>query len=123
MSCMGAVCHTINPRLFPEQLDYIINHAQDRLIFTDPAFVPLLEALQSKLSQVEGYVILTDEVNMPDTVLGNVLCYETLIAEEDETYPWLQLDENTASALCYTSGTTGNPKGVLYSHRSTLLHA
>lgn len=123
ISCTGAVCHTINPRLFPEQVDYIVNHAKDKLIFTDPAFLPLLEGLQDKLTTVEKYVVLTDADNMPATSLKGAQDYESFIAGESWDYSWPELDENTASALCYTSGTTGNPKGVLYSHRSTVLHS
>ncbi|WP_211830042.1 long-chain fatty acid--CoA ligase [Kistimonas asteriae] len=123
IACAGAICHTVNPRLFEEQILYILNHAEDRWIFIDPLFVPLLEKLQSELPAVEGFVVLTSESAMPDTSLNNVIAYEALIADEPEDYDWPVLDEYTASSLCYTSGTTGNPKGVLYSHRSTLLHA
>jgi fatty-acyl-CoA synthase len=123
VSGAGHVCHTINPRLFPEQLIFIINHAEDRWIFTDLMFVPLLEKLLPHIPNVEGFVVLTDERNMPETSLPNAVCYETLLAAESEAYEWPQFDERTASALCYTSGTTGDPKGVLYDHRSTVLHA
>ena len=123
VSGMGAVLHTINPRLFPEQLVYIVNHAEDAYLFVDLTFVPLLEALADKFGTVKGCVIMTDEAHMPETTLGNVLCYETLIAAESSDYAWPRFDENTASSLCYTSGTTGNPKGTLYSHRSTVIHA
>ena len=123
VSGMGYVCHTINPRLFPEQLVFIINHAEDRWIFTDLMFVPLLEKLLPQISNVEGFVIMTDEAHMPETSLPNALCYETLLAAESADLEWPKLDERTASALCYTSGTTGDPKGVLYDHRSTVLHA
>jgi len=120
---LGAIVHTLNPRLFESQLSYIINHAGDQWIFTDLTFVPLFEALQDRLSHVRGFVILTDEAHMPAaTTLRNPLCYETLLAGGDEDYAWPELDENTACGLCYTSGTTGNPKGVLYSHRSNVLH-
>lgn len=122
-ACSGYVCHTINPRLFPEQLVYIINHAEDKYVFLDPDFVPLVEGLASQCPGVQGWVVLTSEDNMPGTGLDNVICYETLVASGDEHFEWPELDENTACALCYTSGTTGNPKGVVYSHRSTLLHA
>lgn len=122
ISCSGGVCHTVNPRLFPEQIAYIINHAADRLIFVDPMFLPLLESLQSQLSLVEVIVVLTGRAHMPETTLPNVKCYEELLEIESDLYAWPDLDENTASALCYTSGTTGNPKGVLFSHRSTVLH-
>jgi len=123
VSGSGYVCHTINPRLFAEQLVFIINHAEDRYIFVDVMFVPLLEALADKIPGVEGFIVLTDEAHMPQTTLPNVHCYETLVAGESDRFAWPQFDERTASALCYTSGTTGNPKGVLYDHRSTLLHA
>lgn len=123
ISGMGGILHTINPRLFPEQLDYIINHAEDKFLFIDTTFVPLLEALQSKLTKVKGYVIMTDEAHMPTTTLPNVLCYETLLAQQSGEYQWPQLDERQATSICYTSGTTGNPKGVVYSHRSSLLHS
>jgi fatty-acyl-CoA synthase len=123
VSGSGYVCHTINPRLFPEQIVYIINHAEDRFICVDAMFVPLLEAIADKIPNVEGFIVLTDEAHMPDTALPNAICYETLIAAEPTDFDWPELDERTASALCYTSGTTGNPKGVLYDHRSTILHA
>ncbi|GAA4651807.1 3-(methylthio)propionyl-CoA ligase [Kistimonas scapharcae] len=123
IACAGAICHTVNPRLFEEQILYILNHAADRWIFTDPLFVPLLEKLQPDLEAVEGFVVLTHESAMPETSLKNAIAYETLIDDEPEDFAWPVLDEYTASSLCYTSGTTGNPKGVLYSHRSTLLHA
>ncbi len=123
VSGAGYVCHTINPRLFPEQLVFIINHAEDRWLFTDVMFVPLLEKLLPQIPGVEGFVVMTDEAHMPETSLPNAHCYETLIAAESDQYEWPDLDERSASALCYTSGTTGDPKGVLYDHRSTVLHA
>jgi acyl-CoA synthetase (AMP-forming)/AMP-acid ligase II len=123
VSGIGSVLHTINPRLFPEQLVYIINHAKDRWVFVDLTFVPLLESIQDQIPHVEGFVIMTDEATMPATSLNNVTCFESLINDASDQIEWPVFDENTAAALCYTSGTTGNPKGVLYSHRSTLLHA
>ncbi|WP_169569905.1 3-(methylthio)propionyl-CoA ligase [Sneathiella limimaris] len=123
VSGMGCVCHTINPRLFPEQIAYIANHAEDKVIFTDLTFVPLLEAIASELGSVQHFVIMTDEAHMPETSLPNVICYETLVEAENGEYDWPVFDEMTASSLCYTSGTTGNPKGVLYAHRSTILHS
>ncbi|MFT4776485.1 MAG: acyl-CoA synthetase (AMP-forming)/AMP-acid ligase II [Oleispira sp.] len=123
VSGIGSVLHTINPRLFPEQLVYIINHAEDRWVFVDLTFVPLLESIQDLIPHVEGFVIMTDEATMPATSLNNVTCYENLISDASDQIEWPVFDENTAASLCYTSGTTGNPKGVLYSHRSTLLHA
>ena len=122
-SSMGAVCHTINPRLFPPQIAYIVNHAEDRVLFVDLTFVPLVEALADQIPTVEAIVVMTDEANMPETGLAKVHCYETLLAAAAEDFTWPSLDENTASSLCYSSGTTGDPKGVLYSHRSTVLHA
>jgi fatty-acyl-CoA synthase len=123
VSGMGAVLHTINPRLFPEQIVYIANHAEDKVIFTDLTFVPLLEQLAGELTSVKGFVVMTDEAHMPATSLPNAHCYESLIAGQDDDYAWPLLDERSASSLCYTSGTTGNPKGVLYGHRSTVLHS
>lgn len=123
VSGTGMVCHTINPKLFPEQVAYIINHAEDKFIFVDVLVVPLLEALKDHLGKVEGFIVLTNKENMPETSLGNVHCYEELLAGQSSDYEWPEFDENTASGMCYTSGTTGNPKGVVYSHRSTILHA
>jgi acyl-CoA synthetase (AMP-forming)/AMP-acid ligase II len=120
---LGAICHTLNPRLFAEQLDYIINHAEDDIVFVDLTFVPVLEALKQRLGTVRKYVVLTDGAHMPNTSLPNAVAYEDWIAEVDDDFSWKHFDENTAAALCYTSGTTGNPKGVLYSHRSNVLHA
>ncbi len=120
---IGGVVHTLNPRLFPEQLVYIINHAEDGWFFVDLTFVPILEAVQDKLETVKGFVIMTDREHMPETSLKNVVCYEELLAEGDEGFEWPKLDENVPCGMCYTSGTTGNPKGVVYSQRSNVLHA
>ncbi len=123
VSGSGAVLHTINPRLFAEQMAYVIDHAGDEVIFTDLTFVPLLEGLQAKLKKVKHIVIMTDREHMPDTTLNNVHCYEELLDAGSSDYQWPELDENAPSSMCYTSGTTGNPKGVVYSHRSTIIHA
>jgi fatty-acyl-CoA synthase len=120
---MGAVCHTLNPRLFAEQLVYIINHAEDKIIFLDLTFVPILEGIADKLPNVKAYVIMTDRAHMPQTKLPNALCFEEIVEAEDGNFKWAEVDENAACGLCYTSGTTGNPKGVLYSHRSNVIHS
>ena len=122
VACSGSICHTINPRLFPEQLVYIIGHAEDQFLMIDPMFVPLIEAVASHIS-VKGIIVLAPKEAMPQTTLENVYCYEELLDGESIDYPWPDLDENTACSLCYTSGTTGNPKGVLYSHRALVLQS
>lgn len=122
VSGIGAVLNTVNPRLFPEQIDYIVNHAENRVLFFDITFSSLVADLQSKFTVIEKYVALTDSGHLPTEVKG-VVAYEDLLSTEPDAIDWPDFDERTASALCYTSGTTGNPKGVLYTHRSTILHS
>ncbi|MGB2920301.1 MAG: long-chain-fatty-acid--CoA ligase [Mycobacterium sp.] len=125
VSGSGAVMHTVNPRLFPEQIVYIVNHAEDRVLFFDVTFVQLVETLAPQLNTVDTYVVMTDRAHMPDIPgipADRLLCWDELIGTQSTHYDWPEFDEHSASSLCYTSGTTGNPKGVLYSHRSTMLH-
>lgn len=123
VSGSGAIIHTINPRLFPEQLLYIINHAEDGIIFFDLTFTPLIEKIAPHCPKVRAWVAMTDHAHLPPAKIEHLLCYEDLVEAEKDDYVWPEFDENTAACLCYTSGTTGNPKGVLYSHRSTVLHS
>jgi len=123
VSGSGAVLHTVNPRLFPEQVEYILGHAEDKVLLFDISFAGLVEQLAPSLKSVTHFVALTDREHMPDIKVDNLLCYEDLLADASDDYQWPEFDERTASSLCYTSGTTGNPKGVLYSHRSTVLHS
>ncbi len=123
VSGMGAVIHTVNPRLFPEQLVYIVNHAEDAYVCFDLTFAPLVEKLAPACKAVKGWVAMTDRAHLPKETIPNLLCYEDLLAAESGDYEWPSFDENTAAGLCYSSGTTGSPKGVLYSHRTTILHA
>ncbi|GLU35636.1 3-(methylthio)propionyl-CoA ligase [Trinickia caryophylli] len=120
---LGAVCHTINPRLFPEQIGYIVNHADDRYVLFDVTFAPLVAALAPRCPRVKGWIALADETHMPALPGVPVLCYESLVGAESGEFEWPEFDERQASYLCYTSGTTGHPKGALYSHRSVVLHA
>ncbi len=123
VSGSGAVLHTLNPRLHPDQVVYIADHAEDQVLCFDLTFLPLVEAVAARLKTVKHFVAMTDRAHMPaQTKIANLLCYEELVEAQDDRYDWPQFDENAASSLCYTSGTTGNPKGVLYSHRSTTLH-
>jgi 3-(methylthio)propionyl---CoA ligase len=123
VSGMGAVCHTINPRLFPEQIVYIANHAEDTHLFFDLTFVPLVEKIAPLLKTVKAFVVMTDKAHMPQTSIAGAICFEDLVNGHSDEFDWPEFDERTASSLCYTSGTTGNPKGVLYQHRTTVLHS
>jgi acyl-CoA synthetase (AMP-forming)/AMP-acid ligase II len=123
ISGIGAICHTVNPRLFRDQLIHIFNHAEDRVVFMDPTLLPLMEGLAPELGSIEKIVVMAGAEDMPESGLNGMLCYEGLLEGQPEEIDWPDLDERTAAALCYTSGTTGNPKGALYSHRSTVLHA
>ena len=124
VSGSGAVLHTINPRLHPEQIAYIVNHAEDQFLLFDLTFLPIVQAIASHCPTVRGFVMMCDKDRLPnDTNIPNLLCYEELIDSNSDEFEWPLFDENSASSLCYTSGTTGNPKGALYSHRSTVLHS
>ena len=120
---IGAVYHTLNPRLFPEQIAWIMNHAEDKCLFTDLTFMPLVEKIAPSVASLRKVIVFTDGAHMPETKLPNVVAYEDWLAEADGDFEWKALDERTACGMCYTSGTTGDPKGVLYSHRSNVLHA
>ena len=126
VSGSGAVLHTINPRLHPDQIVYIADHAEDQVLFFDMTFLPLIQAIAGRTQTIKHFVAMTDRAHMPAAdaaaKIPGLLCYEELLEAQDDQFSWPSFDENTASSLCYTSGTTGNPKGVLYSHRSTLLH-
>src|SRR5258707_8040013 len=119
---MGAVWHAINPRLIPAQISYIANHAEDKALFLESSFLPIVEKLAPELASVRLFVLMVDSMAMPETSIPNLLCYEDLLDSGDQNFRWPMFDELSASSLFYTSGTTGNPKGVLYSHRSDLLH-
>jgi fatty-acyl-CoA synthase len=124
VSGSGAVLHTLNPRLHPEQIAYIANHAEDQYLFFDMSFLPVIETIAPLAKTIKAYVMMCDRDRMPvDSKVPNLLCYEELVAASSDEYEWPLFDENSASSLCYTSGTTGNPKGALYSHRSTMLHS
>ena len=120
---IGAVYHTLNPRLFPDQIAWIMNHAEDKALFVDLTFMPIVEKIATQVSSLQKIIVLTDSAHMPDTKLDNVVAYEDWLADADSDFAWKELDENAACGMCYTSGTTGDPKGVLYSHRSNVLHA
>ncbi len=127
VSGTGAVLHTLNPRLHPDQVVYIADHAEDQVLCFDLTFLPLVAAVASRVATIKHFILMTDRAHMPTdpallAKIPNLLCFEDLLDAQDDRYDWPQFDENAASSLCYTSGTTGNPKGVLYSHRSTLLH-
>ena len=118
---MEAAYHTINPRLSPQQLAYVVGHADDKFVAVEPMFLPMLENIAASLDKLKGIIVMCDEQDMPETSLPNVHCYESLLEAADDDFEWREFDENTAASICYTSGTTGNPKGVVYSHRALIL--
>jgi acyl-CoA synthetase (AMP-forming)/AMP-acid ligase II len=124
VSGSGRVLHTLNPRLHPDQIAWIANHAEDKVLFFDMSFLPIIKAIQGKATTIQLYVALCDVDKLPaDTGIPGLISYEALVGPQKTSYEWPEFDENSASSMCYTSGTTGNPKAVLYSHRSTILHA
>ncbi len=124
VSGSGAVLHTINPRLHPEQIAYIANHAEDQYLLFDMTFLPIVQAIAAHCPGIKGYIMMCDRDKLPtDGKIPNLMAYEDLIEANSDDFVWPVFDENSASSLCYTSGTTGNPKGALYSHRSTILHS
>ena len=123
VSGSGAVLHTLNPRLHPDQVVYIADHAEDQVLFFDMSFLPLVEAIAGRVKTIKHFIAMTSRAHMPATSkVPNLLCFEDLLEAQDDRYHWPHFDENRASSLCYTSGTTGNPKGVLYSHRYPAAH-
>ena len=120
---IGAVYHTLNPRLFPDQIAWIMNHAEDKALFVDLTFLPIIEKIAASVPSLKRIIVMTDGAHMPATGLPNAVAYEDWISDVDGDFAWKELDENAACGMCYTSGTTGDPKGVLYSHRSNVLHA
>jgi acyl-CoA synthetase (AMP-forming)/AMP-acid ligase II len=121
VSGSGAVLHTLNPRLHEDHIVYIADHAEDQALFFDITFLPLVEAIAIRTKTIKHFIVMTDRQRMPTSNIANLLCFEDLCADQDDSFDWPVLHEDSAASLCYTSGTTGNPKGVLYSHRSTLL--